>query len=166
MPDAIVLLKEDHKTVEALFKRFEKLEKSDGKPSEKRKVVDQILAELSVHTAIEEKHFYPVVREKDKEIEDLVLEGVEEHHVVDVTMEELSTLDPEAENFDAKVTVLIELVRHHVEEEEQEMFPKIREAMGRNDLQALGDVMEQAKIGEPYPADQAADQAREKGNVT
>jgi len=152
MPDAIVVLKDDHKTIEKLFKQFEKLDKSDGKPAAKRKVVDQILDELAVHTTIEEKHFYIAIKGKDEEIDDLVLEGYEEHHVVDGTMEELRTLDPQAEKFDAKVTVLIEMVRHHVEEEEQEMFPKVRKALGRKDLQTIGSALEQAKLAEPYPA--------------
>ena len=132
MPDAIVLLKNDHKTVEKLFKQFEKL--GDGAKKTKRKLVDQILDELALHATIEEKHFYPEIRRKVDDVDDIVLEGYEEHHVFELTMAELRELDVEAENFDAKVTVLIEMVRHHVEEEEQEMFPKVREAMGRTEL--------------------------------
>jgi hemerythrin superfamily protein len=159
MPDAIVLLKEDHKTVEQLFKQFEQL--GDRATVSKRKLVDEIIAELTVHAAIEEKHFYPAIRDIDS-VEDIVLEGYEEHHAFEGTLEELRTLDAEAENFDAKVTVLIEMVRHHVEEEEQDMFPKVREAMGRNDLQALGDVLERAKLGEPYPAESTQPQTAKK----
>ena len=143
MPDAIVLLKNDHKTVERLFKQYEKT--GDGAKKTKRKLVDQILDELALHATIEEKHFYPEIRRKVEDIDDIVLEGYEEHHVLEMTMAELRVLDVEAENFDAKVTVLIEMVRHHVEEEEQEMFPKVREAMGRTELKDLGDVLEQAK---------------------
>jgi hemerythrin superfamily protein len=158
MPDAIVLLKNDHKTVERLFKQYEKL--GDGAKRTKRKVVDQILDELALHATIEEKHFYPEIRRRVEDIDDVVLEGYEEHHVLEMTMAELRVLDPEAENFDAKVTVLIEMVRHHVEEEEQEMFPKVREAMGRTELRDLGETLEQAKATiSPAEAERAASPA-------
>jgi hemerythrin superfamily protein len=143
LPDAIVLLKNDHKTVEKLFKQFEKL--GDGALKTKRQVVDQIIAELSTHAAIEEQHFYPTIREKAPDVADDVLEGLEEHHIVKWTLSELEDLPADAERFDAKVTVLIESVRHHVEEEEGDMFPKVREALGRKELQELGAVMEKAK---------------------
>jgi hemerythrin superfamily protein len=143
LPDAIVLLRNDHKTVEKLFKQFEKL--GDGAKKTKRRVVDEIIRELSTHAAIEEQHFYPAVRKAAEDIEDVVLEGLEEHHIVTWTLSELEGMSPDEERFDAKVTVLIESVRHHVEEEEQEMFPKVREVMGRKELQALGATMESAK---------------------
>ena len=147
MPDAIVLLKNDHKTVEKLFKQFEKL--GDNAHKTKREVVDKIIEELSIHAAIEEQHFYPTIREKAPDVGDDVLEGLEEHHVVKWTLSELKDMSPQAERFDAKVTVLIEMVRHHVEEEEADMFPKVREAMGRKDLQVLGETMEKAKAISP-----------------
>jgi hemerythrin superfamily protein len=143
LPDAIVLLKNDHKTVEKLFKQFEKL--GDGAVTTKRQVVDQIIAELSTHAAIEEQHFYPTIREKAPDSADEVLEGLEEHHIVKWTLSELEDMTGEEERFDAKVTVLIESVRHHVEEEEGDMFPKVRAALGRKELQELGATMEKAK---------------------
>lgn len=149
MPDAIVLLKDDHKTVERLFKQFEKLVKDDATPSRKRKVVDEIIEELSVHAAIEEQHFYPSVRDRCEELDDTVLEGLEEHHVVKWTLSELVDLPADHERFDAKVTVLIESVRHHVEEEESEMFPLVRDAMGRKALRELGDALIEAKASAP-----------------
>lgn len=145
MPDAIVLLKDDHKAVEKLFKQFEKLVKDEAAPSRKRAVVDSIIAELARHAAIEEQHFYPAVRERCEEIEDVVLEGLEEHHIVKWTLSELEDLPADHERFDAKVSVLMESVRHHVEEEETEMFPLVREAMGRKALRELGDVLVAAK---------------------
>ncbi|GAC1442237.1 MAG: hemerythrin domain-containing protein [Mycobacteriales bacterium] len=147
MPDAIVLLKNDHKTVEKLFKQFEKL--GDGAHKTKRKVVDDIITELSVHAAIEEQHFYPTIREKAPDIADDVLEGLEEHHIVKWTLSELEDLAPDAERFEAKVKVLIESVRHHVDEEETEMFPKVRAALGRRELTELGDLMEKSKAISP-----------------
>ncbi|HVE97799.1 MAG TPA: hemerythrin domain-containing protein [Mycobacteriales bacterium] len=147
MPDAIVLLKNDHKEVEKLFKQFEKL--GDGAHKQRREVVDQIIEKLSVHAAIEEQFFYPAVRKEAEEVEDVVLEGLEEHHIVKWTLDELSKMSPEEERFTPKVKVLIESVRHHVEEEEGEMFPKVREAMGRKALVELGDTLEQAKVAAP-----------------
>ncbi|WP_245757168.1 hemerythrin domain-containing protein [Amycolatopsis xylanica] len=143
--DAIVLLKEDHKTVEKLFKRFEKSEDS----GEKREIADSIIEELTVHAHIEEEIFYPAAREAAPDTKDHVLESVEEHHVVVWMLSELAGMSPEDERFDAKVTVLIENVRHHVEEEEDEWFPEVRKAMGRKALQELGARMIEAKADAP-----------------
>ncbi|MFJ1604583.1 hemerythrin domain-containing protein [Streptomyces sp. NPDC088253] len=145
--DGIVLLKEDHKTVEKLFKQFEKA--GDDAHTEKRKIADQVIEELTTHTWIEEKIFYPAAREADPDTKDDVLESVEEHHVVLWMLSELKDLDPADERFDAKMTVLMENVRHHVEEEEKEWFPDVRKAMGRNRLTELGEQMEAAKKKAP-----------------
>src|SRR6266702_2347246 len=118
--DAITLLKKDHRTVEDVFKKFEKLGPRAKKG--KQDVVERIIKELSVHSAVEETVFYPAIRQliKDEKIEDLVLESLEEHHIVKWTLSELAGMSPDHERFDAKVKVLMESVRHHVEEEEQE----------------------------------------------
>ena len=147
MPDAIVLLKSDHKEVEKLFKQFEKL--GDTAYTQKRQIVDQVIEALSMHAAIEEQFFYPAVRKEAEEIQDVVLEGLEEHHIVKWTLKELESMSPEEERFTPKMKVLMESVRHHVEEEEGEMFPKVREAMGRKALTELGDTLAQAKIAAP-----------------
>jgi hemerythrin superfamily protein len=148
--DAITLLKNDHKDVEALFKRFEKA--GDRAYTEKREIVDRIIEALSKHAAIEEQLFYPVSRATVDDTEDVVLESMEEHHVVKWLLSELEDMDPRHERFDAKTTVLIENVRHHVEEEEEEFFPKVRDELGRNALNELGDAMEDAaKIAPTHP---------------
>ena len=134
--DAITMLKEDHQTVEQLFKRFEKA--GDRAFAEKRKIADRIVEELSKHAAIEEQVFYPVARATVPDTEDVVLESLEEHHIVKWVLSELDGMDPAEERFDAKMTVLIENVRHHVEEEEQEFFPKVRAELDRNALAELG----------------------------
>ncbi|HUR09629.1 MAG TPA: hemerythrin domain-containing protein, partial [Nonomuraea sp.] len=143
----IVLLKDDHKTVEELFKKFEKA--GEKAYADKRRIVDQITKELVTHAYIEEELFYPTARAKVPETSDHVLESVEEHHVVVWLLSELKDLDPKDERFDAKVTVLIENVRHHVEEEEKDWFPQVRAAMGRKELQELGERMEAAKAEAP-----------------
>ncbi|MFN7151600.1 MAG: hemerythrin domain-containing protein [Microthrixaceae bacterium] len=141
--DAITLLKNDHRTVEQLFKRYE--DAGDSAYVEKRRLVDRIIEELSRHAAIEEQLFYPAARAVVDDVEDVALESIEEHHIVKWELSELEKMDPRDERFDAKVTVLIENVRHHVEEEEGDFFPKVREQLGRNDLGELGDAMETAR---------------------
>jgi len=145
--DAIVLLKEDHKVVERLFKQFEKA--GDDAYKTKQKLVKQIVEELSVHAFIEEQLFYPAARAKVPETEEHVLESLEEHHIVKWVLSELAGMDPKDERYDAKVTVLAENVRHHVEEEEQEWFPEVRKGMGRKELQELGARMEATKKTAP-----------------
>ncbi|MGB9377848.1 MAG: hemerythrin domain-containing protein [Mycobacteriales bacterium] len=145
--DAIVLLKNDHKVVEKLFKQFEKA--GDGAYKTKQKLVEQIIEELSTHTYIEEQIFYPVARAKVPETDDHVLESLEEHHIVKWVLSELSGMDPQDERYDAKVTVLTENVRHHIEEEEQDWFPEVRKGMGRRELGELGERMEAAKKKAP-----------------
>jgi hemerythrin superfamily protein len=145
--DAISLLRDDHRTVEQLFKQFEKA--GDRAYTEKRRIVDRIIEELSVHAAIEEQLFYPVARQTVPETEDIALESLEEHHIVKWVLSELEKLDPQDERFDAKVTVLIENVRHHVKEEEDEFFPKVRAELSRTALNDLGDALVEAKKTAP-----------------
>lgn len=145
--DAITLLRSDHKTVEQHFKRFEKA--GERAYVEKREIVDKIIEELSVHAAIEEQVFYPVARGTVPATEDIVLESLEEHHIVKWVLSELEGMDPQHERFDAKVTVLMENVRHHVKEEETEFFPRVRDRMSRKELSELGDALETAKKSAP-----------------
>lgn len=143
--DAITLLKQDHKTVERLFKEFEKAKQ----PAQQRKLAAKVIEELSVHAAIEEMVFYPAVRERVLQAEDTVLESLEEHHIVKWVLSELEDMKPDHERFKAKMTVLMENVRHHVEEEEQELFPEVRKAIGRKEMTELGAAMESAKKAAP-----------------
>ena len=145
--DAITLLRADHKTVEQLFKRYERA--GDRAYVEKREVVDRIIEELSIHAAVEEQVFYPVARETVPATEDVVLESLEEHHIVKWVLSELEQMEPADERFDAKVTVLIENVRHHIKEEEGEFFPKVRDALSRTALSELGDALAEAKKTAP-----------------
>jgi hemerythrin superfamily protein len=148
--DAISMLKDDHRNVERLFKRYEST--GDRAYVQKRDIVDRIIEELAAHSAIEEQVFYPVARATVPKTEDIALESLEEHHIVKWVLSELDTMSPEDERFDAKVTVLIENVRHHVKEEEDDFFPKVRDELGRSALGELGDVMEAAKQVAPTHA--------------
>jgi len=166
--DAITLLRNDHRTVEQLFKRFEKT--GDDAYVAKREIVDRIIEELSVHAAIEEQLFYPAARATVPGVEDVALESIEEHHIVKWVLSELDGMPPQDERFDAKVTVLIENVRHHVEEEQDEFFPKVRDELGRKALNELGDAMVEAKATAPtHPHPRAPDTPPANaiiGNVT
>jgi hemerythrin-like domain-containing protein len=142
--DAIVLLKADHKELRRLFKAFESA--GDGATSGKGEIVNDMIELLTVHTYLENECMYPQVRRLLPDLEDDILESYEEHHVADLLCAELAALDPDAERFDAKTTVLIENVRHHMQEEEQEWFPKVRSGLGRKQLQELG-----AQLGQIRP---------------
>jgi hemerythrin superfamily protein len=145
--DAIVLLKNDHKDIKKLFTQFQKA--GDGAQKTKGKLVDKIIELLTVHTYIENEVMYPRIRKLLPELEDDVLESYEEHHVADVLVVELSMMKPGDERFDAKTTVLIENVLHHIEEEEDEWFPKVRQGLGRKQLQEIGAEMEKARKTAP-----------------
>ena len=134
--DAIVILKDDHKRIKALFKEFQ----NAGENATKRKgtLVNKIIEELTVHTYIENEGMYPEVRRLVPDLEQDVLESYEEHHVADILCMELSAMSPDDEHFEAKTTVLIENVTHHIEEEESEWFPQVRAALGRKQLSEIG----------------------------
>lgn len=160
--NALKLLKQDHREVETLFKRFEKA--GDNAIKEKQELAERIVRLLAIHATIEEQLLYPAARALDAELDDLVLEALEEHHIAKWTLDEIDRMDAGDERFDAKVTVLMENVRHHVEEEEQELFPKLEKLMGRDQLEALGEALEQAKIASPTrPHPMAPDQP--PGNI-
>jgi hemerythrin-like domain-containing protein len=152
--DAIVLLRDDHKQIKRLFREFEQAGERATKT--KGSIVEKIIEALTVHTYLENEVMYPEVRKLMPELEDDVLESYEEHHVADVLCVELSMLSPDHERFEAKTTVLIENVEHHIEEEEQDWFPKVREGLGRKQLQRIGDQMfELRKTPQPRPANPA-----------
>jgi hemerythrin superfamily protein len=147
--DALVLLKADHREVGKLFTEFEK---STTTAARKRAIVAKVIELLTVHTHLENEVVYPQVRQQVPALEDDILESYEEHHVVDVLASELVAMDPAAERYFAKFTVLMENVRHHVREEEQEWFPKVRAALSRKTLQDMGARMLEQKPAARGPA--------------
>jgi hemerythrin superfamily protein len=153
--DAIVLLREDHKEIRQVFRQFQKAE--DGSNAARQRLVDRIIELLTVHTYIENEVMYPRVRELLPDLEDDVLESYEEHHVADVLVLELASMKADDERFNAKTTVLIENVTHHMKEEEDDWFPKVREGLGRKALQELGAELLKAKRKAPRrPSDPSA----------
>jgi len=136
--DAVAMLKDDHKKVSALFEQFEKTRS----PAKKKQIVATICQELKVHTTLEEEIFYPEVKSalKDKE---LVPEAKVEHASVKDLIAQVEGREPDGEDYDAKVKVMGEFVKHHVKEEQDEMFPKAQKT--RLDFVALGERMAQRK---------------------
>jgi hemerythrin superfamily protein len=146
--DAIVVLKADHKEIRNLFRKFQAA--GDQAVKTKAKIVGQIIELLTVHTYIENEVMYPEVCALLPDLKDDVLESYEEHHVADVLSMELAGMPSDAERFDAKASVLIENVTHHIEEEEEEdWFPKVRAGLGRKQLQEIGAKLEEARKKAP-----------------
>lgn len=132
--NALDLLKEQHKEVDVLFKRFKKLGEEDA--DEKGELFQLIADRLAAHATIEEQLFYPAVKNEDTE--DLLRESLEEHLGVKRFIADLLALDPDDEQFDAKMDVLQENVEHHVEEEEKELFKLVRKGCSKEQLEDLG----------------------------
>ncbi len=153
--DAIVLLKADHEEIREQFQRFAAA--GENATAAKGKIVDKVIELLTVHTYIENEVMYPEVRTLLPDLEDDVLESYEEHHVADVLVAELAAMEPDAERFDAKTTVLIENVTNHMDEEEQDWFPKVRAGLSRKQLQELGArMLEMKKTAPRSPAQPSA----------
>ena len=139
--DAISLLIEDHEHVKDMFEQFESM--TDRAVVSKKKLADEICTELTKHTTVEEEIFYPAVRSAGKEFEDLIDEAVVEHGSAKQLIADIEAMDPGDDLYDAKVKVLSEMIEHHVQEEEGELFPKVRKA--KLDLVALGEQMAERK---------------------
>src|SRR5262252_4787864 len=137
MPNAIEMLREDHRKVKKLFEEFEHTEEEQSK----EQIVEHTLRELEVHAALEEEIFYPAAEEQIGETNSID-EAREEHHVVKLLIGELKKMSANDDRYDAKYTVLAENVKHHIEEEESELFPKLE---GRLDAEEVGAEMETRK---------------------
>jgi hemerythrin superfamily protein len=154
--DAIQLLTRDHRSVERLFKAYERA--GERALKEKQRLAGQVIRDLSIHASVEEQFLYPTARELSEKLDDQVLEALEEHHLAKATLAEVAKMSPSDERFDAKMTVLMESVRHHVEEEEEKLFPKIQRLMDSEDLALLGEAMEAAKkVAPTHPHPMAPD---------
>ena len=138
--DALELLKQDHQNVKELFQQADGTQDSN----ERKQLFNQIEAELEIHAHIEETVFYPALEERE-ELKDMVAEAREEHQEVKALLEEMEDLPSDNDEFDSKLQELQETVEHHVEEEEGEMFPKVRELFQQGELERLGSQLESAK---------------------
>lgn len=137
--DVLTLFKQDHDEVKQLFK---KIEQTEG--NEARRLWEQISSELSLHEELEEKLFYPRLR-KEETARDLVLESYQEHHVMDVLIDEIGKLKPSDEAWQPKIKVLQENTEHHIEEEEGELFPKVRKIWNSDTRNEVGREVQQMK---------------------
>ena len=151
--DAIALLMADHKEVKAMFKEFESMKKGDSSDEEKGELVQRICTALTIHATIEEEIFYPAVREAIDDV-DLMDEADVEHAGAKDLIAQLESASPGDDHYDAKVTVLGEMIDHHVKEEEGEMFPKAKKAI---DTEAVGAELEarQAELTQELGAETA-----------
>jgi hemerythrin superfamily protein len=154
--DGLDLLTADHNRVRGLFARFQKAHENDATQT-MGELANKIFEELEVHTAIEEQIFYPAVHDLSQQLAEVIDEGIQEHHVVDVLIEEARALKPGDAEWVAKVAVLIENVEHHAEEEETELFPQVRSATDAATREEWGKRFEamKAERGAPTPADAA-----------
>jgi hemerythrin superfamily protein len=145
----------DHELVSDLFDEFESL--GSKARSARQQVVSRIVEELSVHAGIEETVFYPAIRERFADADEpMVLEALEEHHLVKLSLSELQSMSPDGERYDAKVSVLREVVDHHVDEEENELFPKVRRAFSDSELVELARRLNEARAMAPKRAHPSA----------
>jgi len=140
--DAITMLKTDHDKVKALLTELEATTERGVKT--RQELFATIKGELSVHEIIEEEIFYPALKGHPK-AKDIVLEGYEEHHVVDLLMGELESLDVSDETWGPKAIVMKENIEHHIEEEEGDMFKQARQVFDRQELEELGARMAERK---------------------
>ena len=139
MPNATQMIRQDHKKVEGLFKKFEQTQGSQAK----RRLAENAMAELEVHAALEEEIFYPAVKKEVDDGSSMVQEAIEEHQTVKQLISELKGMQEANEEFESQFSQLMENVQHHVEEEESEMLPKVEES--QLDLNSLGQQMAQRK---------------------
>jgi hemerythrin superfamily protein len=139
MPNATQMIRQDHKKVEGLFKKFEQTQGSQAK----RRLAENAMAELEVHAALEEEIFYPAVKNEVDDGSSMVQEAIEEHQTVKQLISELKGMQEADEEFESQFSQLMENVQHHVEEEESEMLPKVEES--ELDLNSLGQKMSQRK---------------------
>jgi hemerythrin superfamily protein len=144
--DALALLKEDHQKVKKLLGEIEKTTERGVKTREQ--LFEKLVHELTIHEQIEEQIFYPAVKERaeKKELKELVTESYEEHHFVDTVKAEIEGTPLDAEEWAAKLKVMMENIEHHAfEEEEGKMFPKVQEAFTKSELEDLGTQMAELK---------------------
>jgi hypothetical protein len=150
--DVLALLKHDHKEVGDIFDRVEAL--GDRALAQRRRLGEQICEALEIHSKFEQEDFYPRFRERAEEHEERekILEAFEEHSIVDRLVQELRGMDAKDDRYEAKLMVLIESVRHHIKEEEREMFPTARKLFQKDELAQLGQQFLEAKRRAGMPA--------------
>lgn len=149
--DAIKLIKQDHRTVKALFRKLDKTTRR----AERQKVADEIIRELSIHAAVEEELVYPALRSRAARSGEHVLDALEEHHAIKLVLAELDRMKVGDERHAAKLHVVRELVESHIEEEELKLLPRLEKLLDDNERTAMAKAIEalkQAAPTHPHPA--------------
>jgi hemerythrin superfamily protein len=163
--DALTLLKHDHDEVKKLFSQFEKAKES----AKQLQLCQQVCMELTIHAQIEEQSFYPEVR-KLPDLEDMVLESLEEHRQAKELIAKLQGMRAGDDHLEPDMKVLKEDIEHHVQEEEKDMFPKVKKAMGNDRLEQMGKTLKRQKTSmktEMMPAEQRLrEEVREPSRAT
>ena len=159
--DALTLLKKDHELVKDLMHRVEKEKDTEERTS----LFEQLIDELTIHERIEEEIFYPALQKLPNAKED-VLESFEEHHLVDQIVTGLDNTPMDAETWPAKFTVLKENVEHHIQDEEEKLFPKAEKLLGKEKLGALGVQMADLKEAEQQALAEELDEEEEEETAT
>jgi hemerythrin-like domain-containing protein len=140
MPNAITMLKSDHVTLKRLLRELNEA----TAPKQRETLVATLEREVKTHAQIEEEVFYPAFKSaaEKSESEHLFYEAAEEHHIVDMVLPALKAANPKSREFEAKASVLKELIEHHIKEEENEMFTAARQLIGEEQLREIGDLMQ------------------------
>ncbi len=155
--DPLEFLSEQHRETESLFEDFQQTEDS----SRQREIVGQIIEDLRLHMTLEEEIFYPTVGDAIPALKQQLLEDFEEHHAAQLLLRELGDMDPDHERFPAKVSVVKEQVQHHIEEEESELFPRVRDEFDQERLNELGQRLQLRAQGEMHTQDELRERAAE-----
>jgi hemerythrin-like domain-containing protein len=145
MPNAITMLKADHVTVKRLLRELD--DTTERATKERERLVAEIEREIKMHSQVEEEVFYPAFKAATEktDAEELFYEAAEEHHVVDMVLPALKSANPKSHEFGAKAKVLRDLIEHHIQEEEGQMFIKARQVFSDEQLRQLGDLMQARK---------------------
>lgn len=162
--DAIALLRDDHRDLRSLFEKFEGLGPKATKSQEQMR--DRIVEALSVHAAIEERVFYPVVIETVPDLEESILEGMQEHALAEQLLAQVASSAVDDRWFRPRMMVLGDIVRHHMREEEREVFPALRDALDKSQLVELGDSLREERLEAPTAPPPSAQARAVFENVT
>jgi hemerythrin superfamily protein len=142
--NAIFLLQKDHRAVEGIFDQLHRL-KGNGSSRKKQELCEKLVRELSIHAAIEEMIFYPEVKKAIAEAKEIVIESLEEHNVIKWELDAIQSSKVSDAHFDAKIKVLKDAFMRHIEEEENVLFPMVRQGMATSELGEIGKRLEHAR---------------------
>jgi hemerythrin superfamily protein len=160
--DPVKLIKQDHRAVKSLFRKFERADRR----AEKQKIAEEIIEELSIHAIIEEQLVYPVLREAERRLERRVLNALEEHHSAKLLLAELDKMKVEEERYGAKMHVVRQTVETHIEEEESTLLPRLDKLLDDDARSALAEAMMAARKVAPNHPHPAAPDTPPAGMIT